>query len=77
MKKQIWVKGYYNCEGGVQEMEVTKVVYEQGVLMPVIKEVIFEGEIKDISETDCDDEIDNFLKERFKEDGFVVKLNVQ
>lgn len=75
MKKIISVKGIYDCNGGVQEVIVEKTIYQMTPTLEKLSEVVlFDGDIKSISETDDEDEIKEFLKKKFTDEGFITKV---
>lgn len=76
-KNEIFIKGSYDCEGGVEDLVVTKVEkFAPYGALDYTRTVIFKGDISKLSASDDPSEIKSVLESRFSEEGFTIKFSI-
>lgn len=71
-QKRVFIKGYFNGNGGVDSMEVNKVVTFNEIGTDKEVENIFKGNKSNLSETDDEEEIKSKLENEFSIEGFEI-----
>lgn len=73
----ILCKGNYDCEGGVEDLTVTKIEkFAPFGPLDYKSTKIFKGDIPKLSQNDDHAEIKASLKGRFEEEGFIFKFSI-